>query len=231
MKLKVILVLVSASFCLITSCNREHEPTPDYLRHIFPIEEGKTRTYQVTDTVYQSTNQYDAGNYYLKEETGGIETDLLGREVNVLDLSTSQSYPEANWNHLMRWRTISDDGYAERIEGNTRILAMQLPPYQGFSWNGNRFNQLASETYRYLNIDTSIVVLGKTYEHCVYVEQIPYSEVGVKGEAFFQIKHAYEIYAPSIGKIEGYSKFYEQQGTAIDKNSKVYHEKLIAFDE
>ncbi|MEM0996506.1 MAG: hypothetical protein AAGN35_05485 [Bacteroidota bacterium] len=219
---------------LAVSCNRELDPTPDYLDRIFPLDEGGYRIYHVIDTSYESQNFLDARTYFKREEVGGIETDLLDRETRQLWISTSTDTlgttdaPIYDWGFSELWTTIQDGEYAERIEGNTRYLVLRIPPYVGSTWNGNLFNSGEVQTYNYLSIDTAVTLFGTTYENCVYVEQVPFRQPVPERGGFFLIEHAYEIYAPGIGKIERYSKYYLEQDPFVPvAESRVFHERLV----
>ena len=88
-----------------------------------------------------------------------------------------------------------------------------------------------AQTYEYTNVDTTVVVNGKTYENCVYVLQVPFRQSGTP-TGFFIEEFAYEIYAPNVGRIEKYYKYYEQQSpTDIEtEKSYIYHEKLVDWN-
>jgi hypothetical protein len=225
-----------------TACRKDYDPVPATAKTIFPIEDGKHRIYHVVDTSYASATLEEARTYYLRELTDGTETDLLDRDVSKLWLHTSTdtlgtpAAPVYAWRFYQLWTQYLGESFAERIEGNTRKLVLRWPPYKGSTWNGNLFNELETQTYQFMNIDTTVVVQGKTYEHCVYVLQVPFRMPVVKipGNSpppFFLIEHAYEIYAPKIGKIVGYYKYYEEQvinnQVQIDADSRIYREELV----
>ena len=229
----------------MTACRKEYDPVPATARTIYPIVDGKYRIYHVIDTVFASATLEDDRTYYRRETTNGTETDLLNREVSKLWLHTSPdtlgspSSPIYNWSFYELWTQYLGDTYAERSEGNTRKLVLRWPPYKGSTWNGNLYNDQTDQTYQFLNIDTSVVVQGKTYEHCVYVLQVPFrmpvqKVPGNPPPPFFLIEHAYEIYAPTIGKIVGYYKYYEEQvvnsQVQINASSRIYREELVAHN-
>ena len=75
-RLLVVLLLVG-----LWSCNKEYDPTPDYLEAVYPIESGKFRVYHVVDTIFETANSdlLEGQTYYKRELTGDTEEDLLGR--------------------------------------------------------------------------------------------------------------------------------------------------------
>lgn len=230
---------------VMTACRKDYDPVPATAKTVYPITEGKFRIYHVIDTIYASTTLEQARTYYRRELTEGTETDLLDRTVSKLWLHTSTdtlgtpAAPVFNWQFYEVWTQYLGDTYAERIEANIRKLVLRWPPYEGSTWNGNLYNDQDVQTYRFLNIDTTVVVQGKTYEHCVAVLQVPFRMPVVKTPGgppppFFLIEHAYEIYAPNIGKIVGYYKYYEEQvingQVQIDADSRIYLEELVAHN-
>jgi hypothetical protein len=233
MNLRASIGLLCALTVLLSSCNREIDPVAPYLNEIYPIQDGKARIYYVVDTVYATTSQqlFEERTYFKKEETSGTEDDLLGREVSKLFISLSPDTLPADvyrWTYSELWTQYAGQGYAERIEGNVRYLVLRLPPYEYSSWNGNLYNNGDVQTYQYMNLDTTVTVQGYTYEHCVYVLQVPYRRpVAVRGGTYFLEEHAYEIYAPKIGKIVRHAKFYEEQNGVAEPDSRVYHEELV----
>jgi hypothetical protein len=229
----------------MVACRKEFDPVPATARTIYPIVDGKQRVYHVIDTSYASATLEDARSYYKRELTDGTETDLLERSVSKLWLHISAdtlgtpAAPVYAWRFDQLWTQYLSDTYAERIEGNTRKLVLKWPPYPGSTWNGNLYNDKETQTHEYINIDTTVVVQGVTYEHCVYVLQVPFRMPVVKTPTgpqppFFLIEHAYEIYAPNIGKIVGYYKYYEEQvingQVQIDADSRIYREELVAHN-
>ena len=168
------LLLVIAVLFIGIACNRTLDITPDHVEEVYPLIEGKERVYYVIDTTYSTTSSlgYDARTYYKKERTEGTEEDLLGRTVSKLWIYTSPDSTDSlgnnwfYWTYDDLWTQFIDERYAERTEGNTRYLVLAIPPVEGTGWNGNLFNQFEEQTYRYLTVDTTVVLNGTTYEHC-----------------------------------------------------------------
>lgn len=231
------------ALCLLlvigSGCNRTYDPTPDYISTIFPLDEGKFRVYTVIDTLWETTvsADFEVQNYYKQELNGGIETDLLDRETTTLWINRSPDTlgtpdnPVFDWTFDQLWTQYSGDEYSERIEGNTRFLVMRNPAYQGASWNGNLFNDEDQQTYRVTTIDTTVTVQGVTYENCVFVRQQEfYQPVSDSLGPIFISEEAYEIYAPGIGKVRKYFKFYTAQSGDPDAESRILREDLVAHN-
>lgn len=227
-----------ACLAVISGCERTYDPIPPYLETMYPVTQGGQRTYFVIDTSYisSSTQGYDARTYFKREVTDGTETDLLGREVSKLylyessdTLMDSLGNPVYNWQYSDLWTQYTDDEFAERIEGNVRYLVLRQPPVEGATWNGNLYNSEDTQRYEVINDDTTVTVQGVTYEHCVFVLQVPYRFSPIP--AYYNIEYAYEIYAPGIGKIVRYSKYFESQSGDVNADkSHVYFEELVGHN-
>jgi hypothetical protein len=219
------------------SCERTYDPVPEHLNGIFPLTNGKSRVYKVIDTSYASVNGVESQSFFRKETHDGTETDLLGREVTKMYLYDSPDSTDSlgnrvyQWTFTQLWTQYLDDAFAERIEGNIRYLVLKIPPVTGSSWNGNLYNSGDVETYRVLNDDTTITIQGTTYANCVFVQQVPYRKTGIDPSSiFFLVEYAYEIYAPGIGKIARYRKYFEAQSNVINSASHVYYEELVSHN-
>lgn len=222
--------------CGLFACNREYDPTPDYLDQIYPIQEGKYRIYHVTDTIFETSSSqlFEALTYYKRELTEGTETDLLGREVNKLRIDVSPDTlgtldnPSYAWSFSELWTQFADDDFYEQTEGNTRYLVMRNPPYLGSTWDGNLYNNNGPRIYEFTQLDTSLTLFGNTYPNCVFVQQQEfYKPVSDSTGPIFLIEHAYEIYAPGIGKVVKYSKFLEAQDGVFEPDSRILLEVLV----
>ena len=225
---------------LAASCDRTLEPNPEHISQIYPIEDGKHRIYHVTDTVFETVQSgpYEVQTYYRKEFTDGVETDLLGREVSKLwtynstDTLGTPANPIYNWIFDEVWTQYKGADYWERIEGNTRYLVLRNPAILHATWNGNLYNDGDVESYEYINIDTLMEIRGQTYAHCVYVEQLEYYRpLPDTFGSIFIVEHAYEVYAPGIGKVQKLRKnLLYQDGIPKESDSRIYYEELVSHN-
>lgn len=209
-------------FILNLGCNRKIEyEFPDW--DLYPIIQGKYRIYQVIDTTY--TTQGSVPKFYYKKElTDSNEVDLKNRVISRLNIFRGNTLDSLTFSEL--WTQYRDGSWAERIEGNTKYLVLKFPVKKNVSWNGNEFNNQGNENFIYLNIDTTVVVNGITYPHCVYVQQRLNSN-----SLLTEIK-TYEIYAKGIGKIKRYDNYKKYNlnpnGTrSLTTDSYFYEETLL----
>ncbi|MFK7922763.1 MAG: hypothetical protein AB8H47_12440 [Bacteroidia bacterium] len=235
-RLKYSLLLVLSALVLL-HCNQDKQIVSPHTLTIFPLEQAQYRITYVRDTSFTTAGR-DKGIgdvYFKKELIGAEEEDLLGRPISAVQVFRSDSflYPTYDFKPSRVYSQYLEpqeagDYYAERIEENQRFIALQFPVFEGVSWNGNLYNNLGPETYRYQTIDTTVVIRGKTYENCVMVVQRPYSK------NFISEEYAYEIYAPGIGLVKKYIYVIVKDLSGLDPfnpdESRVYIEEIEAHN-
>lgn len=213
---------------LLMSCGRE-TPEPEAERVYFPIEKGKYRTYWVEDTTY-TTSATIAKGYYKQEQNDSLELDGLGRTISRLNILRAEKDSVTGkispFSFQQLWTQYSDKITAERIEGNTRYVVLQLPIQKEKTWNGNLYNDQGNQIYRYISTDSTIELNNKTYPHCVVVLQRK-----IEGSIISDVE-TYEIYAPGIGKIARYDRYLQYNYNAVSEpvlntSSYIYREILI----
>lgn len=209
-------------FCLgFIQCNRIKNPIPEYTERIFPIEEGQSRIYWILDTTYSVQDTF-VDWFYRKEVIGPTETDLLGREVYRLETFRSEYDLGSNydWQPERIWTVYKDDEFAERMEDNQRTLVLKFPVFPGIKWNGNLYNGIGEQEFKYQSIDTVMDVQGVTYDPLVFVLNSLPSDT----TSLIKQRLAYELYAPDIGKVMHYdlTKVYDQPNSRIPNPDKSY---------
>ncbi|MFK7922762.1 MAG: hypothetical protein AB8H47_12435 [Bacteroidia bacterium] len=229
------LLLVLSSLVLL-NCNREKQIVEPHTLEIFPLEKGKFRVSYVRDTTFTTAGrEKGVANVYFKKETvSDQEEDLLGRPINAIQIFRSDSflYPNYDFKASRVYSQylepqLSGDYYGERIQENQRFLVLKFPVYEGVRWNGNQFNNLGSQEFKYQTIDTNVVIRGITYESCVMVVQ------KADTNNFISDKFAYEIYAPGIGLVKKYDYTIVNDGPQGEFNpdeSRIYIEEIEAHN-
>lgn len=240
MRLTRILFVSLSLVIFLSACKKEYDPVPEYLDDMYPIVDGKYRTYYVIDTLYNTEEAELATTYYKRELTDGSELDLLDRDVSKLWIYISPDSVDSagtryyDYQYADLWTQYKDESYAERIEGNIRYLVLRQPPVEESSWNGNLYNSKGSQTYRVLSHDSTVTIQGQVYNNCVVVEQQEFRQAGSPTGPLFIEEYAFEIYAPGIGKIARYYKFYQTQEQSgqqvVDPESRVYIEELVGHN-
>jgi hypothetical protein len=229
------LLLILCGFTLM-HCNRNKEIIAPHTLEIFPLTKGHYRISYVRDTTFDTRGREEGipDVYFKKEEIGDTEEDLLGRTLHKVIVSRSDSNRSANYQWVVNRvyshylpQSPEGDYYAERIEENRRTLVLKYPAYPDVVWNGNLFNNLGPQTFRYQTIDTNVVIRGTTYNQCVMVVQ------KADTNNFISDKFAYEIYAPQIGLVKKYDRTLVFDGPNREFNpdkSRVYIEEIEAHN-
>lgn len=219
----------------VTGCNRELEPEPFDTLH-FPNDSGQVRTYEVFDTTF-TVEDTIARHYFRQERVAGLEEDLIGRQVNVLEIwqapIDSGSGQPGEYEYFATWQQWKSNQYAERIEGNIRFQVMQFPIEAEATWDGNAWNALDEDPtlaygpFFYESIDTVMNVRGTTYEGVAKVRHR-----NVTGSLISQID-TWEAYAPGIGKIRRFDRFVrfniDEDGEELSTDSYIYDEYLVDY--
>jgi hypothetical protein len=140
---------------------------------------------------------------FRKDLTDSVETDLRERQTHRLHIHYAP-YDSANnsygpFDFFQVWTQYKDQYQAERIEANIKYVVLRFPPSTKITWNGNEFNARGRENYRYISIDTTVVVNGRTFNNCAFVLQRRRSSLS-------EDVYSYEIYAPGVGMIERYNR-------------------------
>lgn len=229
-----LLVFLAALVLLSLSCNGLKEVILPHTETIFPLEAGRSTITYVIDTTFNTSGPV-VERYYKKEEIGGMEEDLRGRTLTLLQ--TYRSPEEAGLDFQFEpdqlWTLYKDPGqtgtrYAERIEDNVRTRVLKFPVHPFISWNGNLYNNRGAEAFYYANIDTTVTVRGQTFDNCVFVVQKADTTSAIS------FRYGYEIYAPNVGRIKKYEKIIVNDlppnGAFNPDKSSIYLEEVVAYE-
>lgn len=196
----------------------------------YPIDHI-TREYQVSQIdIYNSGQNRDSSNYFLRETPIGKDQNSAGQEITIVEQSTkiltSDSYQIL--------RRVSDQiisGQVIRTEGNISQIKLLLPPEKDLSWLGNdRFDQNILVTigsdeiayYKdwestYINIDDEVSIDNELYNDVLTV-------VHADSENRLQYRYSIEQYALGIGLIYREIRVFDTQ-CFVDCDSQDWEEK------
>lgn len=207
--MRYILVVVSM-LIVVSACNRVKDVIPPHTETIFPLEVGKSWTYLVIDTTWAvgQPPRPIVDVYYKRETITGMETDLLDREVFRLEtfrtadtLGGMSGFEALRAGYLYR-----GNEFGERFMNNRRRLVLKWPAYPDVQWNGNLYvgNPEHNEQFRYQSVDTTIAVLGNSYDQAVWVAH------SLPSDAISQIKNrvAYEVFVAEKGRVLTFDRTY-----------------------
>lgn len=189
----------SAAGLLLTHCNREKDLVLPHTWRVFPMDSGQQAIFYVIDTTYNTSGAV-ADKYFRKNTLAGIETDLLNRKLRRVEtLRSPDSVGNAYvWEPYRVWNQYKSDQYAESTQENVRKIVLQFPVYPNVSWNGNLYNDLGSQVFKYISVDSTLTVGNRTYEHCVVVQR------GETQKGPLTVFQSYAAYAPDLGLVMQY---------------------------
>lgn len=159
----------------------------------FPTDSGLTRIYQV-DSAYWDDFTGSSGmiSYQIREVQAGTFTDLQGRPAVRIERFRSDS--AGNWTIDRVWSAVRTTQRAEVTEENNRIIKLVFPPDEDSFWNGNAYNTLTEETYRYTRFGPDTAA-GQTFPETAKVLQ------GDEQGNLIELRYGSEIYARNTGRI------------------------------
>jgi hypothetical protein len=140
----------------------------------FPSEVGHFVTYKVDSIVYDdfyNPVKIDTFSFLIKElidaeleKNAGKKTQRIVRFIKKND--TLNWEVESAITHQITSTT------AEIVEDNQRYIKLIFPPKENNSWNGNAYNTLPKQIYKYKNINKKIELASFTFDTTLTVVQI-----------------------------------------------------------
>lgn len=192
-----VLLLVSFVFCF---CKPDDSAKPYNVGYdYFPYKPGVWHHYDVDSTVWDDF----AGEtyYYHSQILEVIESYFADQEGN--QAMRIERYYRSNdtceWAISDVWFANLKAATAEKVEENERFVKLVFPVKPNSSWNGNAFNSLRAESYKYKEFDVPFSVAGVSYDSTLKV--LHSSNVNLIEEDI-----RYEIYARHVGMIKKYTK-------------------------
>ena len=144
------LVAFLLAFCL--SCDKDKtEPVNVY--NYFPLEIGRYQIYDVKEEIY-SSGQKDpvVKSYQEKDEIERTSTNVQGTTTYIFSRSTRNTSTE----YWQKVKEFSVQAYPDKILttiDNQTFFSLVFPIDSKVTWNGNAYNNLDAEDYRYEGIN------------------------------------------------------------------------------
>lgn len=187
---------------LFFSCKKEEAPVPviqgsDY----YPSEIGRFVVYEADSTVYTEIPKDTLFfRYLIKEKIEEKFTDDQGNESfrlnRYIKMYNSQlPYDSMNWQIKEAWILKVDERSVVVQENNLNFVKLIFPSLKGAQWNGNVYNSLGKENYRYEFVDQSSAVNGINFDKALKVSQYTDTVNLIKYDLNF------EQYASNVGLI------------------------------
>jgi len=180
---------VVLGMCMMTCTNSIEPYTIEYGHEYFPINIGKSLTYQVDSTIYSSFIEGGVGmvSGQLREVYGNTFVDAEGRTATTVERYWRTDETVA-WEDIIPtiWYTTMsvDSTSVERMEGQNRFIKMVFPISANKSWRGNSFIFLFDYDgfalpscnslewlYTYTGVDQQATVGNFTFDETVSILQ------------------------------------------------------------
>lgn len=129
------------SVFMIFSCtnNTEDLDTSSFGYDYFPLETGRSWTYQSDSIIYTRGGiQIDTFRSFIKEEVEDYTLDIEGHKVFKIARSMRRNENDS-WQRLNTWTAYVDKTRAIRTEENIKILKLVFPILKGQRFDGNIF--------------------------------------------------------------------------------------------
>ncbi|MCX8020274.1 MAG: hypothetical protein N2747_07275 [Chitinophagaceae bacterium] len=186
-RLFLFMVLPALSFSVFISCNKKETFLTDKITDYLPLAPGKYITYRVDSMVFTNFGRStEIRKYQVRHLVDALITDNLGRPAYrifrfIRDSAGTQPW-QANGTYLMM--LLNDK--AEMTEDNLRVIKLQLPIKDKFTWKGNRYlpdnpygplynfsndDNMADWDFYYDGNPSSFSYRGVNYNNVITVEQ------------------------------------------------------------
>jgi len=195
--------LFVAGICF-SSCKHETLAPSDVGYKYFPTNIGHWAAYNVDLTVWDDFYPVDSPQHiqtFIFDIKEIIESDFYDNENRLTQ--RIECYKKindtTNWFLKDVWVSNLMPSTAEKVEENIRYVKLVFPIMENMTWNGNAFNTLGSQDYKYDNVFEPYTVNGVTFDSTVTVIQDIDTNIAIYEKIQF------EVYAKNVGLI--YRKF------------------------
>lgn len=202
MKRKLIFCVSIISLIVsFSSCKKEDDEPAKFYYNYFPDQVGKWVQYDIMEINRDDISAVnDTTLYQLKEIIESTFIDNQGRPSLRIERywRTADSLP---WTIKDIWYSTRTTTKAEKIEEDHRFLKMVFAVTSDKRWDGNIYNTLGEQEYKYENIHEPLTIGNLSFDSTVTVNQRDESN-------FIEISTAYEIFATNIGLIKKEDIYY-----------------------
>lgn len=201
-----ILFLLALAPLSFHACTRETLEPSAYTEELtyFPLRTGDWIRYQVDSIVHAENDASPcqdslvAYRFEVLEKVGQSFIDGEGELAYRIERFRRQDSLQ-EWVIDGVWVAKRTDYSAQRVENNQRFVKMSFPFDRRSTWNGNAYNSLAPESYRYEDIGSGYSYGGFGFPATVRVLQNDFqTSIGAIVK--------WEIYAKDVGMVEKYWK-------------------------
>lgn len=177
---------------LFIRCEKDIDmPISDY--QYFPITIGQYQIYEVTESLYNISNEPVYLKYFLKERISESYENPASEKIYKIERFKKQTMGQA-WKIDSVWTTQLMTNKAIRTENNITFVKMYFPIQTSQFWNKNQLNSYPEQKIKYENKGLDFKIDTQVYSNTI--------SVVIKDDSTLLTKNKnFEIYAPSFGMI------------------------------
>ncbi|MFB6257949.1 MAG: hypothetical protein ABEH38_04585 [Flavobacteriales bacterium] len=184
-----------ASIVSLFACKKGDDAQKEVKYGYFPVEPGHSVTYEVDSMFHDSAIQvHDTAHYFIKEKITRTFIDNEGRKSYRIERYRKDSM-NGDWRIVDVWVANRNAKRAEKVEENRRYTKLVFPVRKGRRWDGNAFNDLDEQEYRYSEVHQSRSIGGEDLDSTVKVLQKDVKNL-------IEEEYAMEVYALGIGMVK-----------------------------
>ncbi|TNE53765.1 MAG: hypothetical protein EP338_09560 [Bacteroidetes bacterium] len=194
MKKRSFVTILLGVLMLFSACKKENE-APKFHYEYFGLTKGRFIEYDVVEIRHdEDLALHDTSYYRLKTVIGDTVIDNSGRIAREF---FRYKYDTLQQTYLLQdlWTAIIDQGRAELVEENQRIIKLVFAPSRFKEWDVNAFNSYPSNYAYYEDIHDPYELNGLSFDSTLMVRQ---------DSAFnlVEYRQRYEVYAKGVGLIK-----------------------------
>jgi hypothetical protein len=183
----------------IVSCKKNKENL-NFHENYFPLDEGRFVEYDVQSIYHDdASGVHETTNYVMKVLIGDTVIDNFGR--------IAKKYQRYYYNDFEQefqikdlWTAIIDQGRAELVEENKRVIKLVFIPSLNKEWNMNAFNNESATNVKYENLHKTLSIGNLSFDSTLTVVE------DMMEPTLISYKRKKEVYAKNVGLISKYYK-------------------------
>ena len=184
---------------------------PDFAHYYFPLEDGRTLTYEVDSVYFDLTadNRVDSVRSYVQEIITGTLLDNEGDTIYRIE-HFERSTPDEEWQITDVYTEALHDNRAYRTEEDIRLHKLIFPPTVNRTWDGNiEVDELrdipvaGQEMPFFKSWSYRVLSVGEAFQDTVSNENYPdvLTIQVADSENILEYRYGIERYAKDIGLI------------------------------
>jgi hypothetical protein len=196
LKKTVAILSIALGLLTIESCKKDPGAAPDLGYNYFPDQVGHYVIYKVDSIFYDSfyyPAKVDTFEFQLKEKIESVYTDNEGRPTMRLERYVKKHndtipYSSMSWQLRNVWAQNKTLKRVEKVEENMRFVKLVFPVEKDLSWNGNAFNSLGDQNYKYNFVDIARTIGGIRFDSVLQVDQR--NQISLISNYYYEEKYA-----------------------------------------